>query len=366
MTIDTGGALFLDGVPQGTIPPGQVFSLKQITAGPHQVEVRKDGQEPIQEQVVVPPDSSVSRYYQLFASVPHSQKAYGLIQVSGNAGGALYIDDKKAADLSPFEKYTTARIDAGQHKIRIEKAGYTAVAEEVLVRPDETAKHDFTQEPVITRAPAVASVRFFPYENNTLPPEGSRVYQTHFKAGERAGIGWEAAFTDKPAGTVVEAHWYFGDSELAGCAAKNVYGSQGCATNWGTGAYRVDFLVNGKKIGSGAFYVDPAAAATNAAQVTPLQDQVVNVSGIWHDVNGVTYQVSQRGNTFTYAASARGVVSRGSGTIRGLEFASSYTTVANGVRSTGRCTGTISSDGSILRANCYDSVAGPTTNIVSR
>ena len=366
VTIDLGGELFLDDVPQGTIPPGQVFSVKQITAGPHQVEIRKEGHAPIQEQVVVPPDSTASKYYQLFEPVPRSEKAYGLIQVSGSAGGTLYIDDRKVADLSPFEKYTTARVDAGQHQVRIEKQGYATAAEAVLVHPDETAKQDFTQQPAIKKAPEIASVRFFPYENNALTPEGSRVYQTHFKAGEIAGIGWEVGLTDKLPGNGLEVHWYFGDSEIVGCSSRVMGSSQGCAKNWGAGSYRVDFLVDGKKIGRGVFYVDPAAANQTSAETLPPRDQGVNLTGIWHDSAGVTYQVSQRGNTFTYSASSPVSASRGSGTIRGLEFVSSYEAIVSGVRSTGRCAGTISPDGGILRANCYDSVAGQTSNIVSR
>ena len=98
VTIDLGGELFLDAVPQGAIPPGQVFAVKPITAGPHQVEIRKEGQVRVQEQIIVPPDSTASKYYQLYAPLPHSEKAYGMIQVIGDAGGTLYIDDVKTLE----------------------------------------------------------------------------------------------------------------------------------------------------------------------------------------------------------------------------------------------------------------------------
>ncbi len=95
------------------------------------------------------------------------------------------------------------------------------------------------------------------------------------------------------------------------------------------------------------------------AQVVQPGDDVVNVSGIWHDASGATYRVSQHGNTFTYAGSGSTFISKGSGTIVGLQFTISYEAVyANGARSTGRCTGAISADGTMLRRKCLDSNSG--------
>ena len=69
------------------------------------------------------------------------------------------------------------------------------------------------------------------------------------------------------------------------------------------------------------------------AEVVKPIPQVVNVAGIWHDVAGNTFRVTQRGNTFTYTASSPSVISEGGGTISGLEFESYYRTAyVNGVR----------------------------------
>ncbi len=103
------------------------------------------------------------------------------------------------------------------------------------------------------------------------------------------------------------------------------------------------------------------------AEVVKPVPQVVNVAGIWHDMAGTTFRVTQRGNTFTYTASSPSVISEGGGTISGLEFEGYYRTAyVNGVRTQGRCTGAIAADGSMIRSSCLDSVYGATTNVLSR
>jgi beta-lactam-binding protein with PASTA domain len=123
-------------------------------------------------------------------------------------------------------------------------------------------------------------------------------------------------------------------------------------------------------------YVPPAgrsanqttqAAATTPEEPAPPREPVINLTGYWHDTSGVTYQTVQRGNTFTYSASGVGGLSRGAGTIRGLQFESTYSAAyVNGARSTGRCTGTISPEGNEIRGTCFDSLQGQTFNILSR
>jgi len=109
------------------------------------------------------------------------------------------------------------------------------------------------------------------------------------------------------------------------------------------------------------------AAPEPAADVVKPSDQVVDISGIWHNNSGVTFEVLQHGNTFTYTAFSQAGRSMGSGTIRGLEVVSSYNTVlVNGLRATGRCVGAISADGRMLRANCLDSAAGQSTDLLFR
>src|SRR5205823_8323762 len=97
--------------------------------------------------VVILPDE-ISRKRYLFASnlstAGRLDRVYGLIQISADRGGALYIDDKKEADLPPFGAYTTARIEAGPHHVRVEKQGFVTADQEIMVRPNETARLDLT------------------------------------------------------------------------------------------------------------------------------------------------------------------------------------------------------------------------------
>jgi hypothetical protein len=108
--------------------------------------------------------------------------------------------------------------------------------------------------------------------------------------------------------------------------------------------------------------------ANNApAEPVKPREPEINLTGYWHDVQGVSYQTVQRGNNFTYTASGVGGMSRGTGVIRGLQFESTYTAAyTNGSRSSGRCAGTISPDGNTLKAACVDSMLGQTYNILSR
>jgi sugar lactone lactonase YvrE len=151
ITIDVGGELLIDGVPQGVIPAGQAFVQKQIAAGPHTLEIKKERYKPIQEQVMVLPDQPLRKTYQLAAILPEKAQievAYGLIQVTADAGGTLYIDAEKAAELSPFARYTTGRIKAGPHQVRVEKAGYQAAEQQVLVLPNQTATAELKLTPI--------------------------------------------------------------------------------------------------------------------------------------------------------------------------------------------------------------------------
>ncbi len=107
--------------------------------------------------------------------------------------------------------------------------------------------------------------------------------------------------------------------------------------------------------------------ANNAPPEPMKREPEINLTGYWHDVQGVSYQTVQRGNNFTYTASGVGGMSRGTGVIRGLQFESTYTAAyTNGSRSNGRCAGTISPDGNTLKAACVDSMQGQTYNILTR
>src|SRR5262249_4383091 len=144
---DVGGDLSIDGVLQGTIEPGTSFLDKNIAAGPHHIEVRKQGYETKQKDIDILPDQTVREQILLAGNLPtvgRLDRVYGLIQVSVDRGGTLYVDNQKVQELSPFAPYTTPRVEAGPHRIRVEKSGFATVDQELMVRPNETAKLDVT------------------------------------------------------------------------------------------------------------------------------------------------------------------------------------------------------------------------------
>jgi hypothetical protein len=164
VAIDLGGDLSIDGISQGTIPAGRAFRQEKLSAGPHQIQIRKDGYESIQEQVIIRADNPTRKQYTLAANLPTTprlDRVYGLIQVSVDRGGSLYIDGKKETDLPPFAPYTTTRIEAGPHRVRVEKQGFAIVDQELLVRPNQTARLDLELKPAsaapVSNSPAPAT-----------------------------------------------------------------------------------------------------------------------------------------------------------------------------------------------------------------
>jgi uncharacterized caspase-like protein len=164
VTLIAGGDLYVDGIQQKTLQPGEVFFQKQIAAGQHQIEVRKQGQQLTAEQIVVMPNQTVEKVYSFLPEAPQVEKAYGLIRISSDAGGTLYIDDHRVVELAPFEKYTTGKTEAGPHQVRVEKPGYDGASQELLVRPNQTASYEFSLRrtpptyPAIQAAPTSAQV----------------------------------------------------------------------------------------------------------------------------------------------------------------------------------------------------------------
>jgi hypothetical protein len=154
--IDVGGDLAIDGVVQGTIDPGTSFVDKNIAAGPHHLEVRKQGFETKQKDVDILPDQLVREQFVLAANLPTAgrlDRVYGLIQVSVDRGGTLYVDNQKVQELPPFAPYTTPRIDAGPHRVRVEKPGFATVDQELMVKPNDTAKLDVTLKAAASPTP---------------------------------------------------------------------------------------------------------------------------------------------------------------------------------------------------------------------
>jgi hypothetical protein len=98
-----------------------------------------------------------------------------------------------------------------------------------------------------------------------------------------------------------------------------------------------------------------AAPRPRAATPAPL-----DINGLWRDTTwGNMSQIAQDGEAFHFTAwgsACRGNFrSSGTGTIRGTRFESAYRST---MPSEGRCSGTVSADGTQIRSTCVDSVCG--------
>ncbi len=70
VSIDVGGDLYIDGIRQDTIPVGRAFEQEKIAAGPHVIEVRRDGYDTIREEVIVAADQQTRKTYRLTVNLP--------------------------------------------------------------------------------------------------------------------------------------------------------------------------------------------------------------------------------------------------------------------------------------------------------
>jgi hypothetical protein len=104
----------------------------------------------------------------------------------------------------------------------------------------------------------------------------------------------------------------------------------------------------------------------NATSSSSQPPAALNISGRWRDNLGVIYQITQRGNQFTFTAEGvscggRPFRSQGQGTIAGNTATSSY---ASSIGSQGTCQGTISD--SMMTSSCTDTICGSFLMSVSR
>jgi len=100
------------------------------------------------------------------------------------------------------------------------------------------------------------------------------------------------------------------------------------------------------------------------ARLTPqvTQSSPINIGATWREIYpnpGSISQIIQDGDTFRFilegAIQGSRFQSSGTGTIKGKYFESTYQST---IPSTGRCSGTISSDGKQTKSTCFDSVNG--------
>jgi len=104
VTIDRGGDLTIDGVHQGNVPAGRIFSDDQIAAGPHQIEIRRDGYEIIRDEVLVDADQLVRKTYRLTTNAQPPSGPPPTLAPSNTPGAAA---PKPSPELTPSRPKAT-------------------------------------------------------------------------------------------------------------------------------------------------------------------------------------------------------------------------------------------------------------------
>ena len=102
----------------------------------------------------------------------------------------------------------------------------------------------------------------------------------------------------------------------------------------------------------------PGKTETDQSQ----SEQTVNIAGIWHDADGNEFKISKQGNAFTIRITAMTYEAASSGVLHGHDFERTYEghmteadgPMAKGTRFSGHCSGTVSTDVSVMRASCFD------------
>jgi hypothetical protein len=107
--------------------------------------------------------------------------------------------------------------------------------------------------------------------------------------------------------------------------------------------------------------------AEQTATGQPQSQQDVNIDGAWHGADGSVYQISQHGNKFTIRVTGMNFEASGSGELQGHQFDRTYEgQYSNGKHYSGRCSGTVSTDATVIRSTCFDSVDGPWESVLMR
>ena len=94
--------------------------------------------------------------------------------------------------------------------------------------------------------------------------------------------------------------------------------------------------------------------------------QAINIAGTWHDADGNEFQVSQQGNSFAIRITGVYYNATSKGVLHGHDFERTYEgemiqksgPMAKGARFSGHCSGTISNDATVMRADCFDETGG--------
>src|SRR6478736_1532714 len=123
----TGGDVTIDGVPRGTIP-----NTFELTAGRHQIEVRKAGRKPFSDWV----DLQEGELRTRDVSLESAEAPTGTLLVNSDAGGDVFVDGQRK-DAAPA---IISGLTAGDHVVEVKKDGFPSWRQTVTVPAGQQVK----------------------------------------------------------------------------------------------------------------------------------------------------------------------------------------------------------------------------------
>ena len=122
-----GADVTIDGVPRGTVP-----NTFELTAGRHQIEVRKAGRKPFSDWV----DLQEGELRTRDVSLESAEAPTGTLLVNSDAGGEVYVDGQRK-DVAPA---IVSGLPAGDHVVEVKKDGFPPWRQTVNVPAGQQVK----------------------------------------------------------------------------------------------------------------------------------------------------------------------------------------------------------------------------------
>jgi len=122
-----GGEVSIDGVPRGTIP-----NTFELTAGRHQIEIKKAGRKPFTDWV----DLQEGELRTRDVSMETAEVPTGTLLVNSDAGGDVFVDGQRK-DAAPA---IISGLPAGDHVVEVKKDGFPSWRQTVNVPAGQQVK----------------------------------------------------------------------------------------------------------------------------------------------------------------------------------------------------------------------------------
>lgn len=281
--------VYVNDEPKGMTSPGGELRLSGLAPGTYRLRVALPDYKTWENSVTVTAGETVEAFVALEREILAPTATLGADRSSIEAGqsvtltwtainatdvdiepGLGKVDLTGSTSVSPRESttYTLTAIGRGGIKTATTYVSVTAPAPPPppVVRPVVGNLPGF---PV--PGASFKEVKFFE-SGPTIPQYGSRIYQVQFNHRTTRFVNWEIDITSPPVASRVNftiyATWYYPNGLVFGNQAINTAAEAGWtdqayfsgrgwqrAGMWRKGTYRVDFYVNGNRIGSGSFVI---------------------------------------------------------------------------------------------------------------